>query len=113
MKDLLLGVHVVVKTLNLEISRHSVVWHTTSKNSTKVRAARAARLFYLIYQSDHCFLALSLPSSLLKLPFVNHRPLGAYAIFRFIEILTLCSRCENQSNFSLSAHKTVVDRLER
>ena len=47
MKDLLLGVHVVVKTLNLEI--HAVVWQTTSKNSTKVRAARAARLFFLIY----------------------------------------------------------------
>ena len=47
MKDLLLRVHVVVKTLNLEI--HAVVWQTTSKNSTKVRAARAARLSFLIY----------------------------------------------------------------
>ena len=24
-------------------------WHTTSKNATKVRAARAARLYFLIY----------------------------------------------------------------
>ena len=43
---------------------------TTSKNCTKVRAARAARLFFRISQSDHCFLALSLPlpSSVLKFP---------------------------------------------
>ena len=27
---------------------HNVVWQTTSENSTKVRAARAARLFFLI-----------------------------------------------------------------
>ena len=35
-----------------------------------MRAARAARLFSLFNQSDHCFLVLSLPlpSSLLKLP---------------------------------------------
>ena len=39
-------------------------------NCTKVRAARAARLFSSFNQSDHCFLALSLAlqSSLLKLP---------------------------------------------
>ena len=46
MKDFLLCVHVVVKTLNLAIAR--VIWQTTSENSTKVRAARAARLFFLI-----------------------------------------------------------------
>ena len=46
MKDLLLCVHAVVKTLNLEISR--VVWQITSENSTEVRAARAAPLFFLI-----------------------------------------------------------------
>ena len=47
-----------------------VIWQTTSKNCTKVRAARAARLFSSFIQSDHCFLALLLPllSSLLKLP---------------------------------------------
>ena len=44
MKDLLLCDNVVVKTLNLEI----VVWQTTSKNCTKVPAARAARLCFLI-----------------------------------------------------------------
>ena len=44
MKDLLLFVNVVVKTLNLKI----VICQTTSKNCTKVRAARAARLFFLI-----------------------------------------------------------------
>ena len=44
MKDLLLGVKVVVKTLNFEISRCRL-----ANNSTRVRAARAARLFFLIY----------------------------------------------------------------
>ena len=44
MKDLLLCDNVVVKTLNLKI----VIWQTTSKNCTKVPAARAARLFFLI-----------------------------------------------------------------
>ena len=44
MKDLLLFVNVVVKTLNLKI----VICQTTSKNCTKVRAACAARLFFLI-----------------------------------------------------------------
>ena len=44
MKDLLLCVDVVVKTLNLEISR--CLWQATSKNCTKV-CARAARLFFL------------------------------------------------------------------
>ena len=46
MKDLLLGVHVVVKTLNWKF--HVVVWQTTSNNCSKVRAARAARLFFLV-----------------------------------------------------------------
>ena len=47
MKDLLLCVHVVVKTLNLEISR----WHLSDyvkELNYKVRAARAARLLFLI-----------------------------------------------------------------
>ena len=44
MNDLLLCVNVVLKTLNLEI----VIWQATSKNRTKKRAARAARLFFLI-----------------------------------------------------------------
>ena len=43
MKDLLLCDHVVVKTLNLEISRRHL--QTTSKNCTKVHAARAAIIF--------------------------------------------------------------------
>ena len=47
MKDLQLYVHVVVKTLNLEISRVYLADYT-SKNATKVRAAHVARLFYLI-----------------------------------------------------------------
>ena len=46
MKDLLLCVHVVIKTLNLKF--HVVIWQTTSKRCTKVRAARAARQFFLI-----------------------------------------------------------------
>ena len=49
MKDLLPRAHVVVKTLNLEISRcHLADYVMTSENRTKVRAARAARLFFLI-----------------------------------------------------------------
>ena len=44
MNDLLLCVNVVVKTLTLEI----VIWQTASKDCTKERAARAARLFFLI-----------------------------------------------------------------
>ena len=50
MKDLLLGVQVVVKTLNLEISRCRL-----AKSSTTVRAARAARLFFLIYRIKSLF----------------------------------------------------------
>ena len=49
MKDLLLFVNVVVKTLNLKI----VICQTTSKNCTKVRAA--ARLFFLIQPSRSLF----------------------------------------------------------
>jgi len=47
MKDLLLGVQVVVKTLNLEISRCRL-----AKNSTTVRAAR---LFFLVYPIKSLF----------------------------------------------------------
>ena len=55
------------------------MWQTTSKNCTKVRAARAARLFFRISQSDHCFLALSLPlpSSVLKFPNIVGKVRGA------------------------------------
>ena len=44
MKDVLLCVHVVVKTLNVEI------WLSLGEttNCTKVRAARAARLLFFI-----------------------------------------------------------------
>ena len=45
-KDLLLCVYVVAKTLNLKFS--FVIRQATSKNCTKVRAARAARLLFLI-----------------------------------------------------------------
>ena len=44
MKDLLLCVHLVGKTLNLEISR----CQTTSKNATRVRVAIGTRLFLTI-----------------------------------------------------------------
>ena len=47
MKDWLLCVQVVVKTINF-MKFHVVIWQITSENSTKVRAARAARLFFLI-----------------------------------------------------------------
>ena len=43
MKDLMLCVHVAVAYIS-EI--HVVVWQTPSKNYAKVRAARAARLFF-------------------------------------------------------------------
>ena len=46
MKDLLLCVYVVVKTFSLKF--HVVIWQTTSKNCTKVRAALAARLVFHI-----------------------------------------------------------------
>ena len=42
MRDLLLCVHVVISKI------HVVIWQTTSKYCTKVRAARAARLFFLL-----------------------------------------------------------------
>ena len=44
-KDLLLRARVVVRTSNITIV---VVWQTTSKNCTKKRVPRAARLFLLI-----------------------------------------------------------------
>ena len=46
MKELLSRVHVVVKTLNLEISHCHLA--DEGKEFAKVRAARAARLFLLI-----------------------------------------------------------------
>ena len=46
MKDLLLCVRVVVKTLNLDISRCHL--QITSKNPTEMRAEGAARFFFLI-----------------------------------------------------------------
>ena len=47
MKDLLLFVHVVVKTLNLEIPRCHLAEYV-KKIGAEVRAARVARLFFLI-----------------------------------------------------------------
>ena len=66
MTDLLLGVHVVVKTINLEILRCRLAG--LSSNATRVRATRAARLFFLIQPIRSSFQALSLPlpSSSLK-----------------------------------------------
>ena len=49
MKDLLLSVHVVVKTLNKFFWNFHVVWQTASKNSTSLRATHAARLYFLVY----------------------------------------------------------------
>ena len=48
---------------------HADVWQTTLKNSTKMRAARATRLFFLIQpirSSSWCY--MSLPPPLLKFP---------------------------------------------
>ena len=65
MKDLLFGVHVFVKTLNLEISR----CHLTDYVEEFVPHVQYD-YFSSFNQSDHCFLVLSLPmlSLLLKLP---------------------------------------------
>ena len=52
--------------LKMEISRCRLADYDKECYSTKVRAARAARLFFLINQSDHCFLALSLLSPCLR-----------------------------------------------
>ena len=80
MKDLLLGIHVVVKTLNFGYF-HVIVWQTTSKNSTEMRAARAARLFFHIYPIRSLFLASSLPlPSLLKLPVVSMKRVFCYLL---------------------------------
>ena len=49
MKDLLLCVDVVVKTSNLKISRSLWLTSTAPNNSTKVRAALVARLFFLVH----------------------------------------------------------------
>ena len=46
MKDLPLGAPVVVRTSNMKISRRPLADYV--KNCTKNRAARAARLFFLI-----------------------------------------------------------------
>ena len=59
--------------LILNFTRPHVITYTNS-NSAKVRAARAARLFFSSFnRSDHCFLglSLSLPSSLLQLSNMN------------------------------------------
>ena len=82
MKDLLLCIHVVVKTLNLEIScchafgrRQRIllkcVPHVQHDHSSSFNQL----------QSDHCFLAspLPLPPSLLKLPIAKTRPV----LFRY------------------------------
>ena len=46
MKDLILRSRVVVRTSNLKISRRHLAY--SSKNWTKERAARTARLFFLV-----------------------------------------------------------------
>jgi len=49
MKDLTLGVQIIVKTLNLKISCcHLADYIFTSKNCTGTHAERAAGLFFLI-----------------------------------------------------------------
>ena len=53
MNDLLLCVHVVVKTLNLEFARCHLADYVKGLN--QVRAARAARLFFLIQPNRSLF----------------------------------------------------------
>ena len=53
MKDLLLRVYVVARTSNLKIKFHVVVWQTTLKEKcVSMRAARAARLFFIHTNND-------------------------------------------------------------
>ena len=68
MKDSLLFVHLVIKTLHLEITRCHVI------DCVKELPHVQQDYFSSFNQSDHCFLALSmpLPSSLLKLPIFLH-----------------------------------------
>ena len=70
MKDLLLCVHVVVKTLNLEISRFYRFGRLRQRIVLKSVLHVLHDYFSSFNQSDHCFVAslLLLPSSLLKLP---------------------------------------------
>ena len=56
MQDLLLCVHAVVKNFNLKISRRHLADYV--KNCTKLRAARAARLFFLIQPRRSLFSAI-------------------------------------------------------
>ena len=59
-------VHVVVKSLNLEILR----WHLPDYvKELKCVAHVQHDCFSSFNQSDHCFLGSSLPLSLLQLPF--------------------------------------------
>ena len=64
MKDLLLCVHVVVKTLNLEISRFYRFGRLRQRIVLKCVLHVLHDYFSSFNQSDHCFVA----SSLLKLP---------------------------------------------
>ena len=61
MKDLLLWARLVVRTSNMKILRHRLADYV--KNCSKKHAG--ARLFFFI---EPMFVALSLPSSFLKLP---------------------------------------------
>ena len=86
-KDLLLWVHIVVKTLNFS-------YHTTPKNCSKVRATYAARLSFLIQIIVMWFLSLLL--SLLKLP--NEGVMTTYAEINFKEILTCAQAIKKLSH---------------
>ena len=73
MKDLLLSVHGTLSLKPYIWKFYVVVCQTTSKNSTKVRAARAARLFVFTDLSNEMFYSVivAASSSLLKLPNIN------------------------------------------
>ena len=55
MKDLLLGVHVVVKNFKLEIPPCRFADYVKKRYSTKLRGARAARFFFLIQPISSLF----------------------------------------------------------
>ena len=76
MKDLLLCVHVVVKTLNLELFRCHLADYVKELYLSERRTCSMHDYFSSLNQSEQCFLAPSLPltSSLLKLPFNSLDP---------------------------------------
>ena len=102
-KDLLLCVYVVAKTLNLKFS--FVIRQATSKNCTKVRAARAARLFFLIQPIRSLFSGVVVAVVLACL-FLVVQTLKKCAAdsWRLESCKTTRLRCDNSFSFIFEIH---------